>query len=145
MSQHEHPERSAAISGPEFIARAFHEMYEALAPVYGWETQNRSAVEWGVLPEANKRLMVKTVTRLLHDGVIKHGADQSADAQKVWGVYVWTPTDDGDGRWLLAMSSRDAQGIRDVRDYRRRYGQRTRLVVRDMPVPPPWVVVEEDE
>lgn len=69
-SQSVSPEQvGQSVSRPERIARRFHEVYEELAPIYGWETQNRSAVEWDALPPENKRLMIKTVTRLIHEGV----------------------------------------------------------------------------
>ncbi len=57
---------------PEAIARRFHEVYEELAPVYGWQTQERSAVPWDDVPPENKRVMVKTVTRLIHEGALVH-------------------------------------------------------------------------
>lgn len=59
--------------GPERIARRFHEVYEDLAPVYGWQTQERSRVPWEDVPPENKRLMVKVVSRLIHEGTINRG------------------------------------------------------------------------
>lgn len=55
-------------SRPERIARRFHEVYEDLALIYGWETQERSRVDWDALPSHQRRLMVKTVTRLIDEG-----------------------------------------------------------------------------
>lgn len=62
-----------SVSGPEFVARRFHEVYEELAPIYGYKTREESAVPWEDVPPVNKRLMVKVCSRLLHDGTIKHG------------------------------------------------------------------------
>lgn len=59
--------------GPVRIARRFHELYEELAPVYGWQTQERSRVPWEQVPTANRRLMVKVVQRLIHEGTIDRG------------------------------------------------------------------------
>lgn len=62
------PPEQPGESRPEHIARRFHEVYEELAPVYGWQTQERSAVPWHDVPPENKGLMVETVTRLIHEG-----------------------------------------------------------------------------
>lgn len=48
----------------EDVARRFHEVYETLAPSFGWETQERSSVPWDELPEENRKLMV-AVCRLV--------------------------------------------------------------------------------
>lgn len=53
------------------IARAFHDRYEALAPSFGYETRQESAVAWGGVPEANKKLMRAVVAALLDDGIIE--------------------------------------------------------------------------
>jgi hypothetical protein len=52
------------------IAEAFHKVYEHLAPLYGWTTQERSAVPWGDLPENQQQLMKAVVSELLRTGVI---------------------------------------------------------------------------
>lgn len=57
----------------ERIARAFHEVYEAEAEVWGWSTQDSSRVPWDDLPAANKTTMVSTVGLLLVRGVIAEG------------------------------------------------------------------------
>ena len=57
-----------AIAEP--IARAFHDAYEHLAPVYGYKTREESAVPWDDVPQANRDLMIATVRRLLDDRVI---------------------------------------------------------------------------
>ena len=40
------------------LARRFHDIYEAAAPLYDWQTQERSRVEWDDLPENQRQLMV---------------------------------------------------------------------------------------
>lgn len=42
---------------PEKLARFFHETYERLAPIYGYETRRASAVPWEDVPENNRLLM----------------------------------------------------------------------------------------
>ena len=55
------------------IAREFHESYERLAPQYGYETREETAVPWSEVPEDNKLLMVGVVADLLDKGVIRQG------------------------------------------------------------------------
>lgn len=57
----------------ESIAREFHEAYEKLAPAYGYETREESAVPWEQVPEPNRKLMVAVVEALLARGVIGAG------------------------------------------------------------------------
>lgn len=45
----------------EAVARRFHEVYERLAPLFGYETRPASAVPWEQVPEDNRALMVRTV------------------------------------------------------------------------------------
>jgi hypothetical protein len=46
------------------VAELFHQAYEALAPLHGYETREASAVPWADVPEANRRLMIATVGRV---------------------------------------------------------------------------------
>ena len=55
----------------EALAQEFHEVYEALAPDFGYRTREESAVPWDLVPDGNKRLMIATVTRLLERGAIR--------------------------------------------------------------------------
>lgn len=57
----------------EQIARAFHRSYESLAPSFGYETREESAVEWEDVPQNNRDLMIATVQLLLDMGVIVPG------------------------------------------------------------------------
>ena len=54
----------------EKVARAFHEAYEQLAPLYGYETRNASAVPWEQVPDNNRELMIAVADQLLREGVI---------------------------------------------------------------------------
>jgi hypothetical protein len=56
---------------PEPIARRFHENYERLAPDFGYETRETSAVPWEMVPAQNKALMIATVAALLDEGAIR--------------------------------------------------------------------------
>ncbi len=53
---------------PEDLARKFHEIYERLAPEYGYKTREASAVHWDDVPEGNKRLMIAVCKEILDDG-----------------------------------------------------------------------------
>lgn len=59
------------MSEAERIAKAFHEAYESLAPVHGYETREASRKPWSDVPSANKILMIGTVQTLLDANVIK--------------------------------------------------------------------------
>ena len=62
----------------ERVARRFHDIYEQLAPQFGWETQERSAVAWSELPAENRKLMIATV------GIVLQELDQERmDAQQL--------------------------------------------------------------
>ena len=56
---------------PEYVAMRFHQAYEELAPLHGYETRRASAVPWVDVPEQNRDLMVDVVRRLLAEGVIR--------------------------------------------------------------------------
>lgn len=55
----------------ERIARRFHELYEDMAPSFGWESQ--SPVTWDKLPDANRQLMLAVVGELLGQDEIRPG------------------------------------------------------------------------
>lgn len=50
---------------PEQVARWFHEAYERLAPQFQYSTRTASAKPWDEVPEANRNLMIATVTEVL--------------------------------------------------------------------------------
>lgn len=49
----------------EKLARFFHETYERLAPEYGYETREASAVSWESVPKNNKSLMIATASEVI--------------------------------------------------------------------------------
>lgn len=57
----------------DWIARAFHDRYEEIAPHFGYKTRKASAVPWERVPEANRDLMRATVQWLLDVDVIRVG------------------------------------------------------------------------
>ena len=65
------PDGNVAMMPAEVIAKAFHEAYGQLAPVFGHETRAASAVPWTDVPQANRDLMIATVARLLTEGAIR--------------------------------------------------------------------------
>lgn len=78
-AEHEQRFANAAIKraiDAERIAQSFHEAYERLAPSHGYETRRASAKQWPDVPEANKSLMVATVSELLAHNVIEASAGQ---------------------------------------------------------------------
>ncbi len=52
----------------EVLAQSFHETYERLAPLFGYETRKDSAVPWAEVPERNRGLMVAVCAELLETG-----------------------------------------------------------------------------
>lgn len=50
---------------PEQIAKKFHELYEEMAPDFGYKTREDSAVPWEEVPETNKNLMRAVCDRIL--------------------------------------------------------------------------------
>jgi hypothetical protein len=69
----------------EQVARAFHEAYERLAPQYGYETREASAVPWDEVPEQNRELMVATVTDLLERAVVLPGTRLDLEVEHTRG------------------------------------------------------------
>jgi len=55
----------------EYIAQRFHELYEELAPNFGYTTRRSSAVPWEKVPEPNKSLMIAVADRLIIEGTIR--------------------------------------------------------------------------
>lgn len=70
--------RQGPITEPtaESVARRFHELYERLAPNFGYETRPESAVPWSEVPERNRSLMVAVADVLLGEmGLVKRLLD----------------------------------------------------------------------
>ena len=57
----------------EFIAKRFHEVYEDLAPDYGYRTRSESRLPWDEVSGTLRSLMVATVGQLLKEGTIAEG------------------------------------------------------------------------
>lgn len=55
----------------EVIAKNFHEVYEELAPSFGYETKKESQVSWDKLDKAHQDLMIATVRKVLQRFVVK--------------------------------------------------------------------------
>jgi hypothetical protein len=51
----------------ENLARRFHEVYEKIAPNFGYETKPESAKPWDEIPPNNRALMVATADVLLNE------------------------------------------------------------------------------
>ncbi len=51
----------------EQLAQMFHETYERMAPEFGYNTQEASAVPWEAVPEPNKSLMVAVAGHVLRE------------------------------------------------------------------------------
>ena len=49
----------------EEVARKFHEIYERLAPDYGWDTNKETKKSWNDIPESNKQLMIAVSREVL--------------------------------------------------------------------------------
>ena len=52
------------------VAEAFHDEYEHLAVLYGWDTQEASRKAWADLPVNQRQLMVHTIGNLEAKGII---------------------------------------------------------------------------
>ena len=50
---------------PEAIAEAFHEIYEDIAPDFGYATRPESRVRWDELAEPHRALMIATIRGVL--------------------------------------------------------------------------------
>jgi hypothetical protein len=50
---------------PEQLAELFHDTYERLAPSFGYETREASAVPWAEVPAQNRALMIAVCAEVL--------------------------------------------------------------------------------
>lgn len=67
----------------ERVARLFHEVYEDLAPMYGYQTREASAKPWAEVPEQNRLLMIHTAARVL--AMLDLGLSRLPDAERPAG------------------------------------------------------------
>jgi len=63
------------IDDEEDLARAFHTIYERLAPLYGYETRKETAVSWDELQNPNKELMLATCREIILERKTGGGKD----------------------------------------------------------------------
>jgi hypothetical protein len=73
MTQPQEPPRRPkpiTMEQAEKVASVFHQFYEELAPKFGYETRQESAVPWEQVPENNRNLMIATTYALLDGGWI---------------------------------------------------------------------------
>jgi len=54
----------------EEVAREFHQVYERLAPDFGYKTREASRGSWENVPDNNKKLMIAVVEELAERRVI---------------------------------------------------------------------------
>lgn len=54
-----------AMASADLLAQKFHEVYERLAPSFGYQTRKQSAQPWAEVPAENKALMAATCQELL--------------------------------------------------------------------------------
>lgn len=54
----------------EQLAKRFHELYEKLAPIYGYKTRKASAVPWSKVPKKNRNLMIAVCASLIEEGAL---------------------------------------------------------------------------
>lgn len=59
-------------STEEYLAKKFHEIYEAHAPQFGYETRKETAVAWDDIPynNPNKALMIDVCKTLIRAGIV---------------------------------------------------------------------------
>jgi len=65
------------------IAKWFHFYYESLAPSFGYETRQESAVPWRDVPEQNKALMRSVVETMIDAWIIEPGPNALIDGTGV--------------------------------------------------------------
>ena len=95
------------------VAREFHETYERLAPVYGYETRIESAVPWEDVPGENRALMTATVKIVLGDLCAERDRYREAlenivsdgDPEAIW-LYA-TAALDGEGQTIVGVHMTD--------------------------------------
>ena len=76
---------------PEDLARFFHTEYEKLAPAFGYETRNESAVPFDEVPENNRRLMIAVAT-LAFEKMEKYFKKRAAMRSRITGYLSRTIT-----------------------------------------------------
>ncbi len=65
------------------LAREFHEVYEELAPKYGWKTQEASAVPWDDVPKHQRELMCDVIRRVVQPLIDRVREDEREQCARV--------------------------------------------------------------
>lgn len=55
-----------------YVAQAFHEAYERLAPEFAYETREASAVPWKDVPQNNKELMIAVAREIMNNNAVSN-------------------------------------------------------------------------
>jgi len=105
------------MSDTERLARAFHEAYERLAPLFGYETRKESAVPWEQVPDNNRALMIAVCTEIMpgslrearHGGIVDAAWQIAQDcaascerARSVRGKALWKMAELNAGGYMWA-------------------------------------------
>ena len=61
----------------EELAELFHDLYERLAPAFGYETRRQTAVPWSAVPAQNKQLMIAVSQEILQRLFPAEGAERT--------------------------------------------------------------------
>jgi hypothetical protein len=67
----------------ESLARAFHEVYERLAPSFGYETRKESTKPWEQVPEHNRKLMIAVCNEVMAPRLAESRAAMREECAKV--------------------------------------------------------------
>lgn len=119
----------------EEIAQSFHEIYEHLAPTFGYQTREASAVAWDQVPEGNRRLMIATVQHVLQQWFPAHLSDGAPEVE-VTQSELQLPSRRSGARNVSAPhlqsafidEARGAMGAPTLTDVQAMVGQTVRLV-----------------
>jgi hypothetical protein len=87
-------------------ARRFHELYEELAPEFGYQTRKESAVPWEQVPEANRNLMMSVCLRIQED---IRAIEIKDDSTTEGGELMCHANRDGDCSWKDCPQLRDGE------------------------------------
>ena len=97
------------------VAKLFHEIYERLAPAFGWRTKKGCNVAFELLPQRNRALMIATCQKVLKaiqvSGAAAKRPVQHGQPEIIIGCYrfvkhssipdiLWMEKDSGEGMGL---------------------------------------------
>jgi hypothetical protein len=101
------------------LAQKFHEVYERLAPQFGYETRKESAKPWADVPNNNKLLMIAVCGEIRREfaEVRQAGAGSDEEIARKHGLIV--PNDLAIDEWVA-----DPDAVAAIAEARRRDGER---------------------